>query len=180
LGGHPGIAKAATRLVARRGTLILNNNMNELLKMQEEVLGDNLNSAHLIPLEKDILSILSWVPQLEGSVLGEVFEGSVGFIDILSTLILACLVEVSGSNYLISSPIRMLFRRKHGYGSTELRARFSAVLRKAWERSKSSDEFNIELFDALVYMLALEGGATPRIRKTPSPLDFARNSARHL
>jgi tetratricopeptide (TPR) repeat protein len=166
IGGHPSIAKAATRLIAQKGATVLNNDLRSLYNVQEEVLSESLDFENLSEMEKDVLSVLSWVPQLSGQMLEAVIKGhrlasNEEFADTLSNLILACLVQISGPNYLISSPIRGMFRRKHGYGSTELRSQFSAALRAAWQVAKRDDELKAELFDALVYMTALEGGSLP-------------------
>jgi hypothetical protein len=82
--------------------------------------------------------VLSWVPQLAGETLKRIFlerhktEPQV-FAETVSSLILLCLVEVSRPNCLISGSVRSLFRRLHGYGSGELMAAFSAVLKSEWE-----------------------------------------------
>jgi tetratricopeptide (TPR) repeat protein len=166
IGGHPGIAKVATYLIAQKGALVLNDDMRSLYTIQEEVLSESLDVGTLSDLQKDILSILSWVPQLNGSMLKDVIiqHRSVStetFAETLSELIVACLVNVSGENYLISPPLRVLFRRKHGYGSIELRNQFSRALKEAWRIAQDKDELRTELFDAFVFMAALEGGTLP-------------------
>ena len=82
--------------------------------------------------------------------------------ELIEFLVAACLMQISGANYLISAPIRGIFRRKHGYGSVALRERFAGRLKEAWDRAVVNDELKIELFDALVYMTALEGGTLPK------------------
>lgn len=166
IGGHPAIARATAALVAQAGPAVLNANPADLHSLQEEVLGDSLEFARRTPMERDILSVLSWVPQLGGETLRRVVLERHAvpperFAEEISGLVLACLVEVSGPNYLISPPVRSLFRRLHGYGSTELMTAFSAALKEEFERAKQNDELRAELFDAVAFMAAIEGGTLP-------------------
>ena len=166
IGGHPGIAQATAALIAQQGPAVLNSNPADLFSLQEEVLGDSLDFANRTPLERDLLSVLSWVPRLAGDTLRRVIIDRHGvtveeFADAVSTLTLACLVEVSGPDYAISGPMRALFRRLHGYGSDELMRAFSAALRAEFERARADDELRAELLDALAFMAAIEGGTLP-------------------
>lgn len=166
IGGHPGIAKATASLVAKRGPAVIDNDYRDLFRLQEDVLGESLNFEHLGELEKDVLSVLSWVPHFEGEMLRHVVmtrHNVTGeqFADAVSGLILSCIIEVSGANYIITSPVRALFRRLHGYGSPELRKLLSAKLKEAWERSRSNEQMRLELIDAIVFMTAIEGGTLP-------------------
>jgi TIR domain len=166
IGGHPGIAQATAALLASKGYAVINSDPSDLFSLQEDVLGESLNFASLDERQKDILSVLSWVPQLAGGTLKRIFlerhktEPQV-FAGIASSLILLCLVEVSGPNYLISGSVRSLFRRLHGYGSGELMAAFSAVLKSEWEAAAQNDELRAELLDAIAFMAAIEGGTLP-------------------
>lgn len=166
IGGHPGIARATAALVARKGSAVVNSDPSDLFRLQEDVLGESLNFASLDERQKDILSVLSWVPQLAGETLKRIFlerhkTEPLVFAETVSSLILVCLVEVSGPNYLISGPVRSLFRRLHGYGSRELMAAFSAVLKSEWEAAAQHDELRTELLDAIAFMAAIEGGTLP-------------------
>ncbi|MDX8443716.1 TIR domain-containing protein [Mesorhizobium australafricanum] len=166
IGGHPGIARATAALVARKGPAVLDSDPSDLFALQEDVLGESLNFANLSPIEKDVLSVLSWVPQIAGDTLRRIILQrhqieKESFAEAVSGLILACLVEVSGSNYLITGPVRSLFRRLHGYGSRELLAAFSVALKDEWEQAKRDNEMRADLLDALAYMAALEGGTLP-------------------
>lgn len=166
IGGHPGIARATAALIAQQGPAILNSNPADLFSLQEEVLGDNLDFANRSPLERDLLSVLSWVPRLSGDTLRRVIldrhrVSAEEFADAVSGLILTCLVEVSGPDYLISGPMRALFRRLHGYGSDELMRAFSAALKDEFERARQDDELRAELMDAVAFMAAIEGGTLP-------------------
>ena len=166
IGGHPGIARATAALVARKGSAVINSDPSDLFSLQEDVLGESLNFASLDEQQKDVLSVLSWVPQLAGETLKRIFlerhktEPQV-FAETVSSVILLCLVEVSGPNYLISGPVRSLFRRLHGYGSRELMSAFSAVLKSEWEAAAQHDELRAELLDAIAFMAAIEGGTLP-------------------
>jgi len=163
IGGHPGIAKTVASVLARKGPAIVNNDLQGLYKLQEDTLGDNLAYDALGDFERDILSILSWVPQLNGNMLKEIVQKHTNtpnqnFATTLDDLMRGCLVLNSGENYAISEPMRGLFRRKHGYGSEELRKCFAAELRSHWDRAVQNRQLRTELFDAMVYMAALEGG----------------------
>lgn len=166
IGGHPGIARATAALVARKGSAVVNSDPSDLHTLQEDVLSESLNFASLDERQKDILSVLSWVPQLAGETLKRIFlklheAEPQEFAETVSSLILVCLVEVSGPNYLISGPVRSLFRRCHGYGSRELMAAFSAILKAEWEAATQHDELRAELLDAIAFMASIEGGTLP-------------------
>jgi len=166
IGGHAGIARATAALVAQQGPAILNAQPADIFAFQEEVLGEALDFEHRSTVEKDVLSVLSWVPQLSGEVLRQIIVdrhqvSAESFGETVSGLILACLVEVSGGNYLITNPIRSLFRRKYGYGSAELMKAFSEALDREWELAKADDVLRAELVDAIAYMAAIEGGTLP-------------------
>lgn len=166
IGGHPSIARSIARLLANRGPLLVNNNPRYLFDIQEEVLSDSLSFAALTDLEKDLLSVLSWVPQLNGNLLNDILidrhaVSKEALADILDGLMAGCLVQLTGPNYYISPPMRSMFRRKHGYGSKEMMTSFAKTLKIVWADSVRDNELNVELFDALVYMTALEGGTLP-------------------
>lgn len=163
IGGHPGIAKTVASTLARKGPVIVNNDLQGLYKLQEDTLGESLTYDTLNGFERDILSVLSWVPQLNGNMLKDVVQTQTdatnqNFADTLDNLLRGCLVLNSGENYAISEPMRGLFRRKHGYGSEGLRTSFAAELRRRWDQAVQSRQLRTELFDAIVYMAALEGG----------------------
>ena len=166
IGGHPAIARATAALVVKKGPAVIDSDPRDLFALQEDVLGESLDFANLNDVEKDVLSVLSWVPQLAGDMLKRVIlerhnVGPKKFAENVSDLILGCLIEVSGANYLISSPVRALFRRLHGYGSTELMALFSAALNDAWQKARANNDLRAELLDAIAYMAAIEGGTLP-------------------
>jgi hypothetical protein len=166
IGGHPGIAHATAALVARMGPTVIDADPSDIFALQNDVLGESLGFASLDEKQKDILSILSWVPQLAGEMLKRIFierhrTTPEVFAETVSSLILACLVEVSGPNYVISGPVRSLFRRLHGYGSRELMQAFSAILKAEWDAAAQRDELRAEILDAIAFMAAMEGGTLP-------------------
>jgi len=166
IGGHPQIAKATARLVLRQDAAVLDDNPRELFALQEEILGRCLDFSSLTEVERDILSLLSWVPHLASALMRDCVVGRRGvapkvFAETLANLERGCLIQVSGPNYLISPPMRALFRRKHGLGSSELRLGFAACLQAEWKRAKADERVPTELVDALLFMAALEGGSFP-------------------
>ncbi|MCJ2184754.1 toll/interleukin-1 receptor domain-containing protein [Novosphingobium sp. 1949] len=191
IGGHPTVARSVARLIAYSGPMVVDGDPKQLHDIQEEILAESLSFDRLKPIECDILSILSWVPQLNGQMMSEIICNHHGvdqkaMVETIEFLIAGCLMQISGANYLISAPIRGMFRRKHGYGSTELRAIFARFLKAEWESAVKNDELKAELFDAFVYMTALEGGTLPKEFKgllLPSTLqDLVRDAydRRHI
>jgi hypothetical protein len=167
IGGHATVARAVARLIALRGPAVVDGDVKQLHDIQEEILSESLSFENLSEVERDILSVLSWIPKLHSAMLSDVITKHCGIdrqnlSEVLEYLIAGCLVQISGANYLISAPIRGMFRRKHGYGSEELRTVFAAHLRNAWEAAVADDELRGELFDAFIYMTALEGGSLPK------------------
>ncbi len=167
IGGHPTVARNVARLLATRGPLVVEGDPRQLFDIQEEILSESLSFESLSQVERDLLSVLSWVPRLDSkllraTVLASSNIGPKELAETIDYLITACLVQITGPNYSISAPIRGMFRRKHGYGSIELRQSFADQLRRAWEEAVGNDELKTELFDAFVYMTALEGGSLPK------------------
>ncbi len=119
--------------------------------------------------------MLSWVPQLDGRIIESVLKSrhriqESAFADALDNLILGCLVLVAGSNLMISPAIRQVFRRRYGYGETGLLQTFSEALDSAWTEARAAGEFRSDLFDAFVFMRALEGKSLPdELRKLLLP-----------
>lgn len=163
IGGHALIARATARLVMRDGPAVLNDDPRALFIQQDRILGHCLDYDRLDAVEKDVLSLLSWVPRLDSGLLRTcLVDGRrvppEEFSQTLSRLSQRCLIINSDANYAIASPIRALFRRKHGHGSADLLAVFAALLRREWVDAKVEGRTSTELLDALVYMTALEGG----------------------
>lgn len=191
IGGHPTIARTVARLIAHGGPVVVDSDPKQLYDIQEEILAESLSFDRLKPIERDILSILSWVPQLNGRMMADIIQGHYDIkqeemVETVEFLIAGCLMQITGANYLISAPIRGMFRRKHGYGSTELRTTFAHFLKSEWDAAVKNDELRAELFDAFVYMTALEGGTLPKEFKgllLPSTLqDLVRDAydRRHI
>lgn len=135
----------------------------KLFDIQEEILGTSVDLTVLSTEEQKILSLLSWVPHLGSDLLSEVMVKKESmqpkeFSDCLSNLERGCLIQSVSDSYNIAAPIRLLFRRKYGYGSEELRASFSAVLAEASARAKEGDQIKLDLIDAVVFMASIEGG----------------------
>lgn len=166
IGGHPSIARATARLLAQKGAVIINNNPKDVFDIQDRTLSATLGFERLTDLQKDTLSLLSWVQRLDGAMLQDVIcdrhkISEQEFAEMLGDFIVSCLVQLSGSDYMISPPIRSVFRRKFGYGSPELRKAFAGRLRTEWDKSQAAGQFSFELFDTFVHMTALEGGTLP-------------------
>lgn len=167
IGGHPQIAKAAVRLIAQKGEYLIQRDPASLYSVQDEVLSDNLQVDALTDIQQEVLCMLSWVPQLHGSVLERVIKARhkivpVHFFREIDSLLLGCLVLVSEENFTISSAIRQMFRRKYGYGPQGLLSEFATCLRQEWNAAVARDEFSSDLFDAFIFMHALEGKSLPR------------------
>jgi tetratricopeptide (TPR) repeat protein len=170
IGGHPQIAKAAVRLVAQRGEHILQKSPHTIFSIQDEILGENLDISSLSPIQNEILCLLSWVPQLDAVLLEATLRKRnykiEAFIEGLENLILGSLVIPTENNYLISPAIREMFRRKYGYGPAGLLSEFSKVLRAEWNASQKHGPFRSDIFDAFVFMHALEGKSLPNELKS--------------
>ena len=167
IGGHPAVAKAAVRLVAQKGIQTFEKNPTPLFSVQDGILSQNLDIDSLSVVQKEILSVLSWVPLLSGSLLLELTakrheNAEDEFVGAIEDLIISCLIVVHGDQYAISSEIREIFRRKYGYGDGQLVSDFSDVLEEEWNKSSDSGGFRTDLFDAFVYMHALAGKALPQ------------------
>lgn len=167
IGGHPTVARSVARLLALRGPTFINGDAKQLYDIQEEILAESLSFDTLKPVERDLLSILSWVPQLNGNMLSDIVRthhdiSQEELSETIEYLLAGCLMQLTGANYLISAPIRGMFRRKHGYGSVELRTQFAQYLKALWEKAVADDQLRTELFDAFVYMTALENGTLPK------------------
>ncbi|MCW0221189.1 MAG: TIR domain-containing protein [Prosthecobacter sp.] len=166
IGGHPDVARAAIRLIAQKGMQYLEKKPSTLFSIQEEVLSENLEVALLTQVQQEVLCILSWVPSLSGKITEEVIKArhkisEIEFAEALEDLILGCLVLVVENSFAISPAIRIMFRRKFGHGPAGLIEKFSKVLSEAWKHSLEIGEFSAELFDAFVFMHALEGKSLP-------------------
>ena len=168
IGGHAGITRSAARLIAQFGNEVMERKPHLLFNIQTEVLSENLQTEALSDVEQDLLSILSWVPAVSGNLLfdtlGEKYEGRGDeVVEAIQNLILGCLMQSSGEIYYISSPLRYMFRRKHGYGDAELLKRFGDLLENRWRSAEDTNgSLAVEVIDSLVYMHALAGKAMPQ------------------
>lgn len=164
IGGHADVANAAVRLSAIKGVHILERDPRQLFNIQNTILGENIEGDSLTVPQKKILSLLSWVPGLNGDFLQKVLllDGltSDEFIESIENLILGCLVVTSGSTFSISPAIRFLFRR-FNITPPDLLKKFSEQLSLEWNEAKAKGEFKSDLFEAFVFMHSLEGAALP-------------------
>lgn len=164
IGGHADVANAAVRLSAIKGVHILERDPRQLFNIQTTILGENIEGNALTEPQKKILSLLSWVPGLNGDLLEKVLisDGltSEEFIISIENLILGCLVVATGSSFSISPAIRFVFRRFNITPPTLLK-KFSQQLSREWKAAETKGEFRNDLFEAFVFMHALEGAALP-------------------
>ncbi|UPJ50271.1 TIR domain-containing protein [Bradyrhizobium sp. 200] len=164
IGGHADVANAAVRLAAIKGVHILERDPRQLFNIQNMILGENIEDGSLTEPQRKILCLLSWVPSLNGALLEKVVasEGltAENFVDAIEDLILGCLVVATGSNFSISPAIRLVFRR-FNVTPPELLRSFSQHLSEEWKTAQAKGEFRNDLFEAFVFMHALEGAALP-------------------
>jgi tetratricopeptide (TPR) repeat protein len=164
IGGHADVANAAVRLAAIRGLHILERDPRQLFNIQTTILGENIEGDSLTEQQKNILSLLSWVPSLNGALLERIIalEGLTPqeFVSAIEDLILGCLVVATGSNFSISPAIRYVFRR-FNVTPPRLLKNFSQQLSNEWKAAQEKGEFRNDLFEAFVFMHALEGAALP-------------------
>lgn len=165
IGGHPGLARAASRLAAAKGGHILERDPSQIFKIQDTILGEAVQPEHLNSSEHAILGVLSWVPSLGGDLLDAIVSNYTGiceeqFLESVSRLTSACFIVPGGIGYKISSAIRMPYRRKNPTPQ-ELVDSMSSVLANEWALAKRRGEFREDLFDAFVFMHSLEGKLLP-------------------
>jgi hypothetical protein len=77
----------------------------------------------------------------------------------LNDLILGCLVEVKGSTFSISNPVRSIFRRHFGYGPETLLTRMATTLSEELDAANAKGAVRADLIDAVIFMHALTGKA---------------------
>lgn len=166
IGGHAQMAKAAVRLISQRGERFFERDPSAFFHLQDEIISENLEMTSLTKVQQELLCALSWVPQIDGRILEAVIQSRhktsrVDFAGALDNLILGCLVLVVEDNLMISPAIRQVFRRRYGYGEKGLLEAFSSALDGAWTEAQERGEFRADLFDAFVFMRALEGKSLP-------------------
>lgn len=174
VGGHPDIANAAVRLAKSKGTTILTKDPAQLHNIQDTVLGELLDDSTLSDAEKAILSALSWVPALGGDLLeAVVLEGADidqdNFLGSIQSLLLSCLITVSGNRIAISPAIRQLYRRRFITPEAISNA-LANVLTAAWNDVGSLSDFREDVFEASVFIHAMRGEKLPQqMEKIISP-----------
>ena len=191
IGGHPGVAKAAVRLVANEGLEFIEKRPSNFFSIQDYILAHNVDDKNLSNEQKSILFILSWVPSLNGVSLERVVRGYLGcseddFIDSIEELILSCLITSNNDGYSIASELREIFRRRYGVGDDSLLKYFSEELSRQWEEESSNGRFNSNLMDTIVFIYSMAGKSLPDSFKDlmlPSRLAeivrFRYNQGRH-
>lgn len=165
IGGHADVANAAVRLVSAKGMHILNRDPRQLFNIQNSILGESIDRNALSDLQRKVLMLLGWVPSLNGALLERILiaDGAATsqIIEALENLILGCLVTATGANYAISPAIRIMFRRFNVTPPSLLKI-FSDELTREWAEARTKGMFRTDLFDAFVFMNALEGKTLPR------------------
>lgn len=166
IGGHADMAKAAVRLISQKGERFFDRDPSAFFHLQDEIISENLEISSLTKEQLELLCMLSWVPRIEARIIEEVIRSRhntsrVAFAAALDNLILGCLVVVVGDNLMISPAIRHVFRRRYGYGEKGLLEAFSSALDATWTKAQKGGEFRADLFDAFVFMRALEGKSMP-------------------
>lgn len=165
IGGHPDVANSAVRLVAQKGQFVLERDPRQLFNIQRTILGEVIDPENLSSIDKKILDVLGWLPEVGGDLLSEIvlFDGSISedeFIDSIQSLILSCLVISSGYLYSISPAIRHLYRRWNVTPKGTLDD-MAAVLSTHWQAAEEKGQFREDLFEGFVYMHISEGKILP-------------------
>jgi tetratricopeptide (TPR) repeat protein len=80
----------------------------------------------------------------------------------LHGLIMVCLVDVRSTTYTISRPVRLLFRRKHGFGEDALLTAFAEALAEYWGEADRQGTIRGSLIDTMIFMYLLEGKSLPQ------------------
>jgi tetratricopeptide (TPR) repeat protein len=165
IGGHADIANAAVRLAGIKGVAVLERDPYQLANIQNTILGEAIDPQALSKNEQLILCILGWVPSLGADLLERILTvaaktNTEDFVRAIERLMLSCLITAAGHTYSISPAIRMLFRRFH-ISPPELLKAFAEVLSVEWHTAEENGQFRSDLFDAIVFMNALEGKQLP-------------------
>jgi hypothetical protein len=131
IGGHPDVANAAVRLIGLKGSHIVERDPAQIYNLQNTILGEVVQAENFSAMEMKILQILGWVPSIQGQLLEKIVTAdngeSVAFIAAINSLVLSCLITLTGSSYSISSSIRSIFRRFNP-APQSLIAKFSNIL----------------------------------------------------
>ena len=176
IGGHPDVANAAVKLVAQKGNTILERDPRQLFNVQQSIIGEAVRREDLSPAEVQILDVLGWLPSLGSDLLEAIVVEALGndpetYIGAIEGLVLGCLIYATGYRFSIASSVRQLYRRENITGSETLAA-MSRVFKNAWQSAAESG-FRDDLFQAFIFMQALEGRSLPpelRALLTPSDL----------
>jgi tetratricopeptide (TPR) repeat protein len=167
VGGHPVIARNFVAQVVHQGTYVPNRSPTELYSISESILSRSLDYENLTPEQRDSLCLLSWCPTLQGQLIESTIVqyrdvNGDAVVEALYDLILACLVDVVLDAYTISRPVRLIFRRKHGFGDDALLSLFSEALTAYWAQAEQEGAIRGNLIDTMIFMYALEGKSLPQ------------------
>jgi tetratricopeptide (TPR) repeat protein len=166
IGGHPGLAKSTVRLAKAKGAYILERDPSQIFRIQDSIIGEIIQPENLSGTELRILNILGWLPSLGGDLLELIAcdDGSIDsaeFLASLESLRESCLIVPVENEFHISPSVRMAFRRRNPT-PPELIQSMSSVLKSEWDQRAAAGEFREDLFDAFIYMHALEGKSLPK------------------
>lgn len=178
IGGHPGIIKAAVRLVVNMGLDLVQRQPQTVYTAQNFILSYNIDRENLKDAQIDALYILSWLPSIRGDLLAKTIYKSghseSDFISAIDELLLSCLIVVSDDEYAISKELREIFRRKYGFGADSLLDNLGQTLSDAWAEMEQFGRFDANLVDSIVFMHAIAGKGIPSsLRKVVLPSKFA-------
>jgi hypothetical protein len=125
----------------------------QIYNIQNTILGENIDGDSLSEQQKKILSLLSWVPSLNGGLLERVMAAdgldAKEFVDSIENLILGCLIVASGSAFSIS-PASLLIEQKRPKEALALLDKIQGKGPEEWILYARALDTNAELSDTLV------------------------------
>lgn len=166
LGGHPLFARAFAEHLIRQGELIASKLQDGVFKLQDNLLAECVSYNSRNEIELSILCILSWVPRLDGQYLLQTIEEyhkitEEDAIEVIHNLVNLSLIDFEGRYFHIARPVRLFFRRKHGFGDERLLETLAHVLQSIIYHGDGGEKANIDAIDTLIFVFVLEGKAVP-------------------
>ncbi len=160
IGGHPLTARYYAQALSKYGDLLEEKAVHEVILAQRAMFADFLAYDKLADAERDLLSLLSWVPEIGAEMLSDLCNAIPihDYETVLERLFLASLVEFRGGKYSISGPVRLVFRQLYGDGNSSVGLRVAELLGKGLE---TEDDLSHELIDIATYTLLLFAGDFP-------------------
>ena len=179
IGGHPVLAKHYASSIVGLGEALEDESVYEVIMQQKTLFSGFLSYNNLNEDQRDMLSVLSWIPHADANLLDEIFLSIPinNYKVELLELHLSSLVEYNSGRYAISGPVRHIFRQLYGDGSKETALKVASAL-----AGKISDQelLSREIIDLTTYLLLLFSGDLPaKVRAVLSPSTLLR-SARTL